>query len=94
VAGSGPETFSRAKDVLAERVYDETLIFDLTSHRSTRLNLSGSLLWETLEQPCTLAALAERLEGAFGLDRETAHADAATFVDELTSRRLIAGDRG
>ncbi len=77
----------RSERILAERVHDETLVLDLSTDRCTRLNRSGSVLWEAL--PCTLADLARRLEREFALDPARAHADAEAFVDELSARGLI-----
>jgi Coenzyme PQQ synthesis protein D (PqqD) len=90
VAGStDAATLVRREDVLTERVHEETLILDLAGDRCTRLNRSGSLLWEALVEPCSLAELAGRLERVFSLEGESALRDAEAFVRELSSRGLV-----
>jgi hypothetical protein len=79
----------RNGEALAERVFDETLILDPSTDRCTRLNRSGSLLWEALDAPRTLAELSGRLEQGFGLDPTRAHADAEAFVRQLAARGLV-----
>jgi hypothetical protein len=81
----------RSERILAERVHDETLVLDLSTDLCTRLNQSGSVLWEAL--PCTLADLARRLEREFALDPARARADAEAFADELSARGLIGHAR-
>jgi hypothetical protein len=80
---------ARSGDVLAERVLDETLVLDLTTDRCTRLNHSGSLLWEALDEPCELGELCARLEREFALEPSRARADAEAFVRNLSARRLV-----
>jgi hypothetical protein len=77
----------RSERILAERVHDETLVLDLSTERCTRLNQSGSVLWEAL--PCTVADLASRLEREFAVDPARARADAEAFVAKLSARGLI-----
>jgi hypothetical protein len=79
----------RREDVLTERVHEETLILDLAADRCTRLNGSGTVLWDALAEPRSLAALAQRLEREFSLDPSSARADAEAFVRDLSARGLV-----
>jgi hypothetical protein len=80
---------ARSGDVLAERVLDETLVLHLTTDRCTRLNHSGSLLWEALDSPRRLEELCRHLEREFALEPSRARADAEAFVRNLSARRLV-----
>lgn len=50
-----------------------------------RLNETGALLWKALEQGGDLAAMADALCAEYEVDRATAEADAAEFLDKLKS---------
>ena len=50
-----------------------------------KLNETGALLWKTLEQGGDLEALADALCAEYEVDRATAEADAAEFLDKLKS---------
>jgi hypothetical protein len=80
---------SRREDVLAERVLEETVILDPASGAYIRLNGSGTLLWEALERPSTVEALAARLAERYELEPDRAHADATRFVDSLAQRDVV-----
>lgn len=83
---------ARSEDLLAERILDETLVLDLTTDRCTRLNRTGSLLWEALDSPRRLDELCRHLEHEFALEPSRARADAEAFVRNLSARRLVTVD--
>jgi len=86
----GPETVARrSEDAITGRLFEETVILDPQTDRYVRLNRTGTRLWEELERPATVAALAARLEREFGLDPERARADVVAFLRDLRERRLI-----
>jgi hypothetical protein len=80
---------ARGRELLFERVGDDTAVLDLASGEYTRLNATGTLLWDALSEPTTAAALEQRLVGAFGIDRETARRDVGSFVASLRERGLL-----
>ena len=80
---------ARSEHAIAERVFEETVLLDPNTDRYTRLNRSGGVLWDALEQPTGLAALAERLQAEFGVDAERARADVNAFIRQLDERGLI-----
>ena len=47
------------------------------------LDVVGSVIWETLEQPRTGEQLVDAVTAEFDVDRETASADLLQFLDEL-----------
>jgi hypothetical protein len=80
---------ARASGVLSERVGDETAVLDPASGRYTRLNGSGTFLWETLEEPTETVALVDRLVDRYGIDLAAARHDVARFIEMLRERGLI-----
>jgi hypothetical protein len=89
---SGPvpdRRVSRAPDVLFERVGDDTVLLDPASSLYTRLNATGTALWELLATPATAAELGDHLARTFDLEAATALADAERFLDSLRERGLI-----
>ncbi len=83
------QLIARREDVLAERVLDETVLLDPGSGTYVRLNGTGTVLWEALERPATLDALADRLAAHYDLDPGRAREDAARFVDALAQRDVV-----
>lgn len=88
-----PQTrVSRAPNALAERVRDATVVLDPDRGRYVRLNGTGGFLWDALEAPTTLDALAARLAADYGIDAGRAATDATAFVSALAERELVAFD--
>jgi hypothetical protein len=86
-----PQTrVSRAPNALAERVRGATVVLDPDHGRYVRLNATGGLLWDALKGPTTIAELAGRLSGDYGIEAERATADASAFVSALAERELVA----
>lgn len=81
---------ARRPGVLAERVLDETVLLDPHAGSYVRLNGSGTLLWEALEQPATVETLAGRLAERYSLDPAQARADAGRFVESLADRDVVS----
>jgi hypothetical protein len=75
--------------VLWERLGAETVLLDPATGHYTRLNGTGSLLWEALEQPVSAAALAQRLAATAEIAPERAHSDVSAFLESLATRGLI-----
>jgi hypothetical protein len=81
---------SRAPNALAERVRGATVVLDPDRGRYVRLNATGGILWDALDEPTTIEGLAGRLAGDYGIDVERATADASAFVTALAERELVA----
>ncbi len=86
------EILKRAPGVLFERVGDETAVMDPASGAYTRLNSTGSSLWELLAAPTTAAELGQHLARVFDLDPARAREDADRFVASLRERGLLSPD--
>jgi Coenzyme PQQ synthesis protein D (PqqD) len=79
---------------MAERLLDETVILDPQTDRYTRLNATGSRLWEELgEAPSTAGRLAAALVEEFRVPESRALGDVASFLGELERRGLVTLER-
>jgi hypothetical protein len=74
---------ARTEGLVAERLDGGIVMLDPETDRYLRLNASGRLIWEALEEPATVAELAQALSERSGISRERAEADAVTFVEGL-----------
>jgi hypothetical protein len=52
-------------------------------------NSSATILWRALSTGTTDAALADLLVSTYGIAHETARADVARFLDDLSARGLL-----
>jgi hypothetical protein len=79
----------RAPNVLFERVGSDTAVLEPATGLYTRLNSTGSVLWDLLDTPSTAAALADHLAREFGLDPGRAREDVDRFAASLRDRGLL-----
>jgi hypothetical protein len=86
------QAIARAPEVLSERVGDDTAVLDPATGRYTRLNRSGSLLWEMIGSPMTAAKLADRLVREYGIEPAAARRDVESFVASLREQGLVVPD--
>lgn len=80
---------SRNEGVLWRRAGDETVLLDPDSGRCVSLNVTAARLWDGLEEPADIDALAALLTAEWQLAPERARADVSAFLDALVSRGLI-----
>jgi hypothetical protein len=59
----------------------------LTNYVST--NSTGALLWSQLADGATPDELADRLVGAYGIDRDRAERDVAAFIADLDAHGFL-----
>ncbi len=76
-------TVARAEGWVVETLGEEVVMLDPRSDRYLRLNRTGGRLWDALEEPLTVAELADRLAEAEAISAERAQEDALAFVNEL-----------
>jgi hypothetical protein len=74
---------------VSSRVGDEAVILDLDESLYYALDPVGARIFELVQEPVRLAAVAERLVEEFEVDDETARADVLAFVGTLVERRLV-----
>jgi Coenzyme PQQ synthesis protein D (PqqD) len=85
---------TRSRSVVSRVVAGETLIVpirgkvgDLASIYS--FNRTGSLIWQVLDKPATLADIADAMEREYEICREQAEKDAKRFLDEMLAVGLL-----
>lgn len=88
------QAFVRSRSVVARVVAGETLVVpvrarvgDLASIYS--FNGTGSLIWQLLESPKTIAELADSIAREYKVEREQAELDVAEFVGEMKAVGLV-----
>jgi Coenzyme PQQ synthesis protein D (PqqD) len=81
----------RSEGWVLERLGNEVVMLDLERDRYLRLNRTGSLIWNLLEQPATIAQLAARLSEAERIPAERAQADTRAFVKQLVEHGAVRG---
>jgi hypothetical protein len=82
-------TIARLPGALTESVGDDAVVLDPLTGTYTRLNATGSLLWNLLAEPATVGALGARLARDHGLAEDVALRDADRFVSALRERGLL-----
>lgn len=80
----------RVPGLVSDRFGEETVVLDPEQDRYVRLNRSGTLLWDALDQPASCGELARRLAQATGVSPERARADAAAFLRLVAGKGLLA----
>lgn len=84
--------FTRAADDIAADVVDgEAIIINLASGAYYSLNDAGTIIWEALTVPRTIADVAALLTARFHLPPDRALSDTERFVAELCAEQLIQG---
>lgn len=87
-------TYVRSDSVVCRVIAGETLIVpirkgvgDLASIYG--LNEVGSVIWQLLERPCTVAEIIERIGREFEAAPHQIEEDIATFLTEMASAALV-----
>jgi hypothetical protein len=95
LTGSDEQIFMRSRSVVSRRVGGETLIVpvrgkvgDLASIYS--FNGAGSLIWQLLDSPRTLADLIDAVEHEYAVAPEKAQNDVKQFLNDMLSLELVA----
>jgi len=95
LTGSQDQVFTRSRSVVSRVVGGETLIVpvrgkvgDLASIYS--FNGTGSLIWQLLDSPRTLAELIDAVEHEYAVAPEKAHNDVKQFLNDMLSVELVA----
>lgn len=88
------QTSSDARSFVTRQVAGETLIVPVTGRMADLesifvLNPVAARIWQLLQSPITVAAIAGALAHEFDVTVETARADADAFVAQLSERGLV-----
>jgi hypothetical protein len=74
---------------VSTRVGDELVILDLDSSRYYSLDPVGARIFELIQQPTPLDAVADAVVAEFEVDAQTARADLLALVDTLVAQNLV-----
>jgi hypothetical protein len=74
---------ARTEGLVTQPMEDGIVMLDPEADRYLRLNATGRLIWEALEEPATVADLARVLNERSGVPTDRAEADAIAFVEGL-----------
>jgi Coenzyme PQQ synthesis protein D (PqqD) len=88
---SGAEIKLDPRAVEARTVDGELVIYDLRNRRYLGGNAAAAALWPQLVEGTSLDRLSSALVDAYRIAPERADADAARFVEWLSSEGLLAG---
>jgi hypothetical protein len=80
----------RTADLSWREIDGEIVAVDVARSAYLSSNRAGTLLWQMLATGATREELATTLVATFGIDRERAETDVATFIDNLVARDLLA----
>lgn len=88
------QVYVRSQAVVSRRVAGETLIVpvrgkvgDLAS--IYRFNQTGSLIWQSMESPQTVAELISAVQQEYAVDHEQAEKDVKQFLQDTLSAGLV-----
>ena len=91
---SAQQLFTRSRSVVSRVVAGETLIVpvrgkvgDLASIYS--FNGTGSLIWQLLDEPKSLADLIDAVEREYAVEQEHAQRDVTQFLNDMRSVGLV-----
>lgn len=82
-------SLSKNKDVIAQRVQDETVLFDMRTGNYYSLNELGSRTWELLEESRSLHEIAAHLAEQYDAPVQTIEEDLRSLLDELVQCGLL-----
>jgi hypothetical protein len=74
---------------VSSRVGDELVILDLDSCLYYSLDAVGARIFELLQQPTPLRAVADAMVAEFEVDPQTARTDLLALVDTLVAQKLV-----
>lgn len=80
---------ARADGWVVETLGSEVVMLDPARDRYLRLNPTGSLVWDALDQPAPVSALAERLAEEEGIPAEAAAHDVLTFLNSMIEHGAV-----
>jgi hypothetical protein len=86
--------FIRSRSVVSRLTGEEILIVPLRAKTGSLASIysfsgTGSLIWELLDAPKSLAELVSAVEGEYRVTTEQARRDVTRFVDEMFSVGLV-----
>lgn len=87
ITGETQRPVARRDDLVVEHLGDETLVYDLRSHKAHCLNAGAALVWQHCNGEYDKAALTTLLQKNLGTPNDPSVVDVA--LQELTSAKLL-----
>jgi hypothetical protein len=90
VSGLSPDAVvTRRAEPLTATVDGELVMLDPRTSRYFALDAIGLRVWELLEEPRSVAALCEALEGEFDVSPDACRRDVLAFLEQLENAELL-----
>ncbi len=83
-------TLRRTERAVHGDLPEEMVLLDVDSGIAVRLNATGAWIWGQLEEPRSVAELAQSLAGRFEIAEPRALDDVIAFAREMVRRELLA----
>lgn len=83
------ERLAPSAEAVESRVGDETILLHMKSGTYFGLDAMGTRIWAMLKEGLSPAAICDRLEEEFEVDRATVEADTRRFLDELKANCIV-----
>src|ERR1700724_865265 len=80
---------SRSSSVLTAEVDGEIVMMSIEQGRYFGLDDIGSDIWKRIEQPCSFAALIDRLAADYDADRATIAADVQAMLGRMAAQDVV-----
>jgi hypothetical protein len=85
----GATLISRSPSVLTAEVDGEIVMMSIEQGRYFGLDDIGSDIWKRIEQPCSFAALIDRLAADYDADRATIAADVQAMLGRMAAQDVV-----
>ena len=80
----------RSSDVMAISVENELVMMDIDRGMYYALNAVGSVIWERIARPQTVADLCDQLQQVYAVDAATCAADVLAVLNDMAANGLLA----
>lgn len=81
--------YSRASRIVWRNTSGGIMVLPLTESKVVTLSGTGEDLWELLDEPHPIPALAQRLAERYGVPQSTVMAELPPVLDDLTGRGVL-----
>lgn len=76
-------------DSIATQVDEETVILNSSTGTYSSLDATGSVIWNHLQEPISLAGLVDRIREEYNVEEPRCITDLEGFLEDLLANRLI-----
>jgi hypothetical protein len=83
---------SRNQSTLWTKLDNKLVLLDIELGRYYEANALGSLIWEMIEEPRTVAGIVEQIVSRYRVDHEQGRSDVLKYLGDLSAAGLIVMD--